>query len=139
MEVPSLIHVDAYFDLPDLRHPSGIESAMMPLVEQELLIKQDNGRYAITNLEALLLAKKDERLPGAAKKTAQDSPLCQKQATSKFSMIKPIPTDTLSPTGIRELLSNTTIHQDLTDTGCGPRADMYNIVQQPRCESYPHE
>ena len=154
-DVPSLLHVDAYFDLLDLRHPSDIESTLTPLVEQELLRKQDNGRYTITNLGALLLAKKMSDFPGLRKRQLR---VVRFAGTGNYEILD----DKIYPDGyalalrkaeehimsmipssevvdgalrviryaypqraIRELLSNTVIHQDLTDTSSSPRVDLY--------------
>ena len=154
-DVPGLIHVDAYFDLLDLKHPSDIKSAMTPLVEQELLRKQDNGRYTITNLGALLLAKKMSDFPGLRKRQLR---IVRFSGTGNFEILD----DKTLPDGyalaltkaaelimsmipatevtegahriiryaypqraIREFLSNAVIHQDLTDTSSGPRVDLY--------------
>ena len=154
-DVPSLLHVDAYFDLLNLRHPSDIESAMTPLVEQELLRKQDNGRYTITNLGALLLAKKMSDFPGLRKRqlrvvrfagTGNYEILDDKTYPDGYALalrkaeehiMSMIPSSEVvdgalrvirydyPQRAIRELLSNTVIHQDLTDTGSSPRVDIY--------------
>lgn len=154
-DVPGFIHIDEYYDLLNLRHASDIESAMMPLIEQELLKKQDNGRYTITNLGALLLAKKMSDFPGLRKRQLR---VVRFAGTGNYEIIddKTYPDGyalalrkaeehimSMIPSGemvdgalrviryvypqraIRELLTNVVIHQDLADAGSGPRVDLY--------------
>ena len=71
-ELPSKLDIDAYFDLLGLRRPTTLEDALPFLEEQDLIRKQDNGRYFILNLGALLV---EEQELGARGLAAPDAPV----------------------------------------------------------------
>ena len=57
-EVVEKLDIDTYFSLLDMRVPGNIESILHSLTEQELIAQQDNGRFSILNLGALLIARR---------------------------------------------------------------------------------
>lgn len=71
-ELPSKLDIDAYFGLLGLRRPTALEDALPFLEEQDLIRKQDNGRYSILNLGALLV---EEQELGARGLAAPDAPV----------------------------------------------------------------
>lgn len=56
-EVAEILDVDAYFELCRLRRPVDLDGVMLALCEQELIRRQDNGRYSVTRLGMLLVGK----------------------------------------------------------------------------------
>ena len=57
-EAIQLLDFSVYFDLKNEPIPSDIEGISHYLLQEDILAKQDNGLYAITNLGAILFAKK---------------------------------------------------------------------------------
>lgn len=154
-DVSEFISIDSYFDLLDLRRPSDAESAMIPLMEQNLLRRQDNGRLSITNLGALILGKNIERFPGLRKRQLRvvrfagkgsfeiidDRTFPEGYALSlpkaEDHLMTMIPSAEVSEgafrfirhsyprKAVRELLSNAVIHQDLADASSGPKVELF--------------
>lgn len=56
-EALALINFSAYFDALGIPQPSNYESVSYNLLQDRILIKQDDGKFSITNLGAMLLAK----------------------------------------------------------------------------------
>lgn len=67
-ELPSLLYIDAYYELNRLTRPSSLEGILVDFVEQEILRKQDDEAFTITNLGALLLAKDLSVFPNLRKR-----------------------------------------------------------------------
>lgn len=67
-ELPSLLYIDTYYELNRLTRPSPLEGILVDFVEQEILRKQDDEAYTITNLGALLLAKDLSVFPNLRKR-----------------------------------------------------------------------
>lgn len=57
-EALQLLDCSAYFDIKNLPQPMDAEGVAHYMLEEEIIIKQDNGLYAITNMGAILLAKR---------------------------------------------------------------------------------
>lgn len=57
-DILRLLDCSRYFDLTGVAYPSSIDGVVHYLVEDKLVQLQDDGLYSITNLGALLLAKK---------------------------------------------------------------------------------
>lgn len=154
-EVADLLDVDAYFDLLQVRRPSDLASAIRALCEQELVKPQDNGRYAVTNLGALLVAKRLTEFRHLARRQIR---VVRFDGDSNFDIIDDISFDkgyalalpeaerhimAITPArevsegafrrirtayprrAVRELLSNMVIHQDLSDGTAGPTVWVY--------------
>ena len=66
--IPDLLDIATYFDLLGARSPSSEDGMLRALTEPGLIKPQDNGRYSITNLGALLIAKKLSRFPSLRKR-----------------------------------------------------------------------
>ncbi|WP_165443552.1 RNA-binding domain-containing protein [Olsenella sp. Marseille-P4559] len=154
-EAADYLDLESFFRLLGLQAPSSIEACMVPLCEQGLAKKQDNGLYAITNLGALLIARRLTSIPGLRKRALRvlrfagrgntrilddktfDEGYAMALGKAEEYVMSVIPareqTDgafrrvvrAYPQTAIRELLSNTVIHQDLTVTTMGPLVAIY--------------
>ena len=155
-ELGDLINIGIYFELLGLKQPTSIEGAVSHLCEQDIVKKQDNGRYAITNLGALLLAKKLSSFSGLRKRILRvirfagkgnfeilDDKLFDEGYASALQKaeeyIMAVTPSTEVVTGafrkvqhaypqraVRELLANAVIHQDATVTSSGPLVGIYD-------------
>jgi len=54
----TLLNHSAFFRLKKLTVPTGIEGIVQAMVDEKLVEKQDDGRYSITNMGAILFANK---------------------------------------------------------------------------------
>lgn len=155
-EVLSLIDCAAYFDMSGTRMPTTASEIMHYLMEERLILKQSNGLYAVTNLVALLFAKRMSDFPALERKRVRIvqyehanrlNILRQNTATKGYangfeemvtylSGLLPAREDISSPlrrektvypiVAIRELIANALIHQDLTITGTGPLVEIFD-------------
>lgn len=155
-EVVERLDIPAYFDLLEMRAPTTTEERMRFLIEQDLVRIQDNGRFAITNLGALLIGRKLSAFPGLRKRAVRvvsyhGSDVLDKKGDRTFDMgyalalsqleeyvISILPEEErvegafrrLVPVyprrAVRELLSNTIIHQDLADTRTSPVVSVFD-------------
>ncbi|MDO4538479.1 MAG: ATP-binding protein [Coriobacteriales bacterium] len=67
-ELVELLNIDAYYRLLGLRLPTSHEASIISLLEQGLVKDQDNGLLSITNLGALLIAKRLSSFPTLKKR-----------------------------------------------------------------------
>jgi len=151
-----LLDCNAYFDLMHIPVPTDMSGFTHYLEEEEVIKKQDNGLYAITNLGAVLFAKKltdfqrlgrkslrvvkyedNSRLTILKEDTFNDG-----YATSIEKVVKYV--DALLPSkedvnsvrrktngifplpAIREAVANAVIHQDFFVTGAGPVVEIFS-------------
>lgn len=155
-DVEELLDVDAYFTLIGERRPETLSSAMSVLCEQDLVRRQDNGRLSVTNLGALLVARRMSAFRGLGRRVlrivryagrgslerlddrtfdegyALALPEAEAYISSQstrgeavegaFRRIVPA----YPQRAVRELLSNTVIHQDLSDSTAGPLVMMFD-------------
>ena len=154
-EVLSLVDYTTYFDLTRIKIPSSSDGILHYLQEEKLVVRQDNSLYTITNIGALLFAKKMVDFPALDRKSIRviqyedDSRLHirkqyveQKGYATGFEGVvtyingllpaneeieSPIRKEkTIYPiVAIRELIANALIHQDLTITGTGPVIEIF--------------
>ena len=155
-EIFELLDLDAYYGLLRTRRPGNIDETVNDLCRQELLSIQDNGRYTVTNLGALLVARRLGDFPGLRKRTLR---VVRFEGDANFDILD----DTFFDSGyalafpqaeqfvsamtsakevtegafrrvrteyprraVRELLSNMVVHQDLSDTTAGPVVSIYS-------------
>ncbi len=151
-----LIDHSAYFDIKEVPQPSDMAGVSHYMLEEEVLVKQDNGLYAITNLGAILLAK---RLTDFSKISRKAVRVVQYSDNNRLNMLKEevgsmgyvigfkglikyiealIPTQELITGGlrekksaypmlaIREAVANALIHQDFSITGTGPVIEIFD-------------
>ena len=150
-----LLDYTTYFDIMGLRTPGDFKNIAHYLIEEQMVIKQENGLYAITNLGAILLAKKFSDFPHIERKALR---VVQYKGDSRLDMLKET-TETkgyavgfsdhigyieaLIPTqeiiegairektsaypiiAIREAVANALIHQDFSITGTGPVVEIF--------------
>ena len=145
-----------YFELLRMPLPQTQEEIVRYLNEDHLVKKQDDGRFSITNLGALLLARNIADFPTVARKAVR---IVQYEGGARLHILK----DRVSSTGyangfeqsmeylnailpsrepigdalrseitpypkqaLRELVANMLVHQDLTITGSGPLVEVFD-------------
>lgn len=155
-DVLKLIDYPAYFDLLELPLPDGRSAILDALASDELIIKCQAGGWSITNLGAILFAKKLDTFPGLQRnalrvihydgcgrfKTLREK-TGNKGYASEFVglidyLISLIPTNEVIGQAlrrtvpmfpyiaVRELVANSLIHQDFSVTGAGPMVEIFD-------------
>lgn len=152
----SLLDYPKYFGLLGMPMPQSRDEVAHYLCDDEILSRQDDGRYAVTNLGALLLAGRLRDFPSVARKALR---LVQYEGRGRTEMLRSRDYEggyavefeatvemvmTLTPAkediigavrqqttayperAIREILANTLIHQDLAVTGSGPVVEVFS-------------
>lgn len=155
-KISSFLYIDAYYELNRLTQPSSLEGILTDFIEQEIIKKQDDGTYTITNLGALLLAKDLSAFPNLRKRPLR---ILRFEGNGNFNILDDktfnegyaislqraedyikavIPSKEVidgafrrivyayPQRAIRELLSNIVIHQDLTVTTSGPLVNIFD-------------
>lgn len=150
-----LIDYSAYFDMLDIPQPSNNEGIAHYLLEEGIMSRQDNGLFAITNLGAILLAKRLPDFPRISRKAIR---VVQYKSNNRLDMLREdvggkgyvvgfeefinyiealIPTQELiigalrekktayPILAIREAVANALIHQDFSITGTGPIVEIF--------------
>ena len=155
-EALRLLDYGIYFDLAEINQPSDQTGVAHYLMEDGILLLQDNGMYTVTNLGAILLAKKLSDFPRVTRKAIR---VAQYEGTNRMSMLREnvgnkgyavgfeglmtfiealIPSketittalrekDTAYPLiAIREAVANALIHQDFSIPGTGPTVELFD-------------
>lgn len=150
-----LLDYASYFDITTIPLPTNAEGIAHYLTEEGIIIKQDNGLFAITNLGAILFAKRLSDFSKAARKSVR---VVQYSDSSRMEMLKDesfnigyasgfesiikyiealIPAKELIEAAfrkketaypilaIRESIANALIHQDFSVTGAGPLVEIF--------------
>lgn len=151
-----MLDCSAYFDLQGIPIPSDSKGIAHYLEEDGIIVKQDNGLYAITNLGAVLFAKKLSDFPRISRKAVR---VVQYQDNNRLNMLKEdvgnkgyavgfqglikyiealLPSQE-SITGalrelktaypilaIRESVANALIHQDFSISGTSPVVEIFD-------------
>lgn len=150
-----LIDYSAYFDIKGTPQPTDIQGISHYMLEEEIIVKQDNGLYAITNMGAILLAKRLADFSRISRKAVR---VVQYSGNNRLNMLKEDVSekgyvagfeglikfiDALTPTqelisgalrerrtaypilAIREAVANALIHQDFSITGTGPSVEIF--------------
>lgn len=144
-----------YFDLKNEQIPADRQTTAYYLQEDGVLTRQDNGLYAITNLGAILFAKRLAAFPRLSRKAIR---VVQYEGNGKLNMLKEdigtkgyvlgfeglmkyieallpsreqivgalrMQTTAYPEIAIREALANALIHQDFSITGTGPLVEIF--------------
>lgn len=155
-EVLDSLDYPTYFELQHKPIPNGVESIIHYLKEDCLIDRQDDGNYAITNLGAILLAKRLQQFPTVFRKAAR---VVQYRNDSRTEIVREMTEDrgfavcyesliqlieALIPAheemidgrrktvfafpdiAIREMVANALIHQDLSMHGTGPLIEVFS-------------
>ena len=150
------IDYSAYFDFQGLIIPTDIQGISHYMEEESIIVKQDSGEYAITNLGAILFAKKLSSFSRLERKAVR---VVQYQGNSRLNMqredledrgyalgfdgllkyieallpsneiIKGAKRESVSPypsLALREAIANALIHQDFSITGTGVVIEIFN-------------
>jgi len=149
------LEYSSYFDLMNITQPTDAEGIAHYLLEEECIVRQDNGLFAITNLGAILFAKKLSDFDRLARKAIR---IVQYDGNNRLQMLKEetsnkgyairfdelirfavalLPSKEEIETGlrttvlpypviaIRESVANALIHQDFAVTGTGPTVEIF--------------
>ena len=155
-EVLELIDYPAYFDLMKIPLPEGRSGILESLASDELIAKNDGGKWDITNLGAILFAKDLSQFKGLSRKAIR---VIQYESTNKIKTVREqvgkkgyacgfeglisyinsiLPTNEIikqafretvpmyPELAIRELVANALIHQDFFQSGTGPMIEIYS-------------
>lgn len=151
-----LIDHTIYFDLLRITPPSAQDGILHYMLEDGILVLQDDGRYSISNMGAVLFAKRLTDFPRLARKAIR---VVQYDGTNRMNILKEevvekgyvvgfegtlkyiealIPSkevingavrekQTAFPLlAIREVVANALIHQDFPITGTGPVVEIFS-------------
>ena len=154
-DIFKLLDFACYFDLQNITLPSNQDGMLHYVLEDEIVIKQDNGLYTITNLGAILFAKKIADFPTVARKAIR---VVQYEDDTKLKILKEyngtkgyavgfegligfleallpseeVITETVRKTitkypmiALREIIANALIHQDFTVSGSSPLVEIF--------------
>ena len=154
-DVVKYLKCDTYFDILNLPIPTSMDGYKHYLLEEGIIVKQDNGLFAITNLGAILFARKLSDFPRLGRKairivqyegnnrltilkedTANEGyAISFENATKLVNNLLPAKEDinsvrrksiNLFPLpAIREAIANSLIHQDFFLTGAGPVVEIF--------------
>lgn len=155
-EALNLIEYSTYFSLSDTQIPSDNEKIAHYLLEESIIKKQDNALYSITNLGAILFAKRLDDFPRLSRKAIR---VVQYNGNNKLEMLKEdvgqkgyvigfegllkyigalLPTKEVingalrervyayPMLAIREAVANAIIHQDFSVTGTSPVIEIFD-------------
>ena len=85
VEALKYLNYNIYFDLKQEPIPTELDGIIHYLKQEEILVQQDNGLYAITNLGAILFAKKLSDFPRLERKAVR---VVQYKDNSRLEMLK---------------------------------------------------
>ena len=154
-KILELIDYPTYFDLLDLPLPPSRDLILESMIAEDMIKKEDNGRFSITNLGAILFAKKLTDFPKLSRKavrviiykgnnkfeTVREQEGTKGYASGFEGLIEFI--NNLLPSNeeigaafrkkvpvypelaIRELAANALIHQDFSVSGSGPTIEIF--------------
>lgn len=150
-----MLDYGVYFDLIEMPQPDSANSIAHYMLEEGILLLQDNGLYTITNMGAVLLAKRLDDFPKISRKAIR---VIQYEGNNRMNMLKEdiggkgyvvgfeglirfiealIPTrevitgalrekrSAYPVLAIREAVANALIHQDFSVTGTSPTVELF--------------
>lgn len=154
-EVFKLLDYPAYFDMTDIPLPDGRDAILSALEADKLIQRSDSGAWHITNLGAVLFAKRLQSFDLLARKAVR---LILYKGNNRLETVRELEgakgyavgfeglidyLKTLLPSNeeigrafreevpmypelaLRELVANAIIHQDFTLTGTGPMIELF--------------
>ena len=154
-DIFSFLDFSEYFELQNITVPSNQDGILHYALEDKIVVKQDNGLYSITNLGALLFAKRIEDFPSVSRKSIR---LIQYEDDTKLRILKEysghkgyavgfeglmqyleallpseeVITESVRKTvtkypmvALREIVANALIHQDFTIPGSAPLVEIF--------------
>ena len=158
LDLPTALHMldyNVYFDLIEIPQPASAENILHYMLEERILLLQDNGLYAVTNMGAILFAKRLADFPKLARKAVR---VIQYEGNNRLNMLKEdigakgyaaglegivkyiealIPTQEIITAAlrerrsaypmlaVREVVANALIHQDFSVSGTGPTVELF--------------
>lgn len=155
-DVLDLLDVESFITLLGLRMPEARSGVIAELLGQDLARKQDDGFYSITNLGALLIARRLTEFPGLRKRALRvvrfdgkgnadilddkvfDEGYSTAITRAESYIMSVVPSRDVADGAfrrvvrdypqrlVRELLSNTVIHQELSDASAGPFVGIHS-------------
>lgn len=154
-QILGLLAWEKYFDINKKAYPSNQEEIVRYLIEEEILQKQDDGLYSVTNLGAILLARNIRDFRSIERKAIR---VIQYSSKNRFGDTKEYICEAgyavcfeqllqyigaLTPTkekitgayrenisiypqiAVRETIANALIHQDFSISGSGPLIEIF--------------
>jgi len=151
-----LLDYTIYFDILGIPQPPTIEGIIHYMAEDSIIIRQDNGLFSISNMGALLFAKKLSDFPRISRKAIR---VVQYEDNNRLNILKEntgskgyvlefaefiryiealLPSQeviegafrekkTAYPiSALRETIANALIHQDFSVTGAGPVVEIFS-------------
>lgn len=120
-EVLKLLDYPAYFDLTDQPLPEGREAILAALTADQMIERNDSGHWSVTNLGAILFAKRLQDFQALGRKAVR---LIQYRGNNKLETIREeVPM--YPELALRELVANAVIHQDFNLSGTGPMIELF--------------
>lgn len=150
------LNYPSYFELKKIPQPTDLQGIAHYMLEENILIKQDNGLYSVSNLGAILFAKQLTDFSRISRKAIR---IVQYKGNNRLSMLKEESinkgyasefenilkyVDAIIPSkeeiklalrekksaypsiAIREAIANAIIHQDFSITGTGPIVEIFD-------------
>jgi len=154
-DVLSLLDYPAYFELLNLPLPANRDAILKSLLADELIARSERGNWHISNLGAILLAKKLDEFPSLRRKATR---VIAYRGNSRVETLREqmgvrgyangfegligyvnglLPTNEViqqalrktvpmyPELAVRELVANALIHQDFSVTGAGPMVEIF--------------
>lgn len=151
-----LLDYSVYFELQRMPMPSNTENIVHYLIEDRLIVEQDDGQYTISNLGAILLAKRLNQFPTVSRKEVR---VVQYRGENRMEIVREMSDgkgyavgyenmiqfiEALLPAGeiiedgirrtelaypslaIRETVANALIHQNFSLQGMGPLIEVFS-------------
>ena len=154
-EIFQYLDFGCYFDLQNIPNPANQDGILHYIMQDGIVVKQDNGLFTITNLGAILFAKKISDFQTVARKAIR---VVQYADDTKLKILKEyngtkgyavgfeglmgfleallpsqeIITESVRKTitkypmiALREIIANALIHQDFTVSGSSPLVEIF--------------
>ena len=155
-EIFQYLDFTCYFDLQNIPTPNNQDGILHYIMEDGIVLKQDNGLYSISNLGAVLFAKRIADFPSVSRKTIR---VVQYDGDTKVKILKEyngskgyavgfeglmgfleallpseeVITESIRKTvtkypmiALREIIANALIHQDFSISGTSPLVEIFD-------------